>query len=406
MRFSPLTKRLGGDGANAWAIHSDAISARAAGKDVIIMSVGDSEFDTPPGIIDECISAMRSGDTHYTEVAGRQRLRKAIAARHEAKTGNPTNSENVIVTSGCQNALFNAAQIAFSPGDEVIVFEPMYVTYEAALQAPGATIVPVPCPAESGFRPDLTALRSLITDRTTALVFACPVNPTGVSFPREDLEVIADVARQNDLWVISDEVYADLVFEGDHVSIASLDCMKERTITLSSLSKSHAMTGWRAGWAIAPKSFVVELEKLALCSTYGLPGFIQEAAAFALENELEEVAEMRAAFKRRRDLAIAALKNAPGLYCLRPQAGMFLIVDVQKTGLTGEQFVRRLYSETGVSVLNGAAFGPSTDGTVRMSFALPEKDLVEGCARIWTFADNLKTERAGNNEHHLRDESN
>lgn len=192
--------------------------------------------------------------------------------------------------------------------------------------------------------------------------------------------------------MFSDEVYADLVFEGEHVSIASLDGMTERTITLGSLSKSHAMTGWRVGWAVAPELFVAEMEKLALCSTYGLPGFIQEAAAFALENEIEEVATMRSAFLRRRDAALSALENAPGLKCLRPQAGMFLIVDVQQTGLSGDEFVRRLFKETGVSVLNGAAFGPSTAGTVRISFAVPDKILQEGCARINAFVQKLENE--------------
>ncbi|NOX39308.1 MAG: aminotransferase class I/II-fold pyridoxal phosphate-dependent enzyme [Alphaproteobacteria bacterium] len=395
MRFSPLTQRLGGDGANAWRIHSEALRARAEGKDVIVMSVGDSEFDTPSGIVDACISALHSGDTHYTEVAGRHRLRSAIANNHQQKTGVQTTAENVIVSAGCQNALFIAAQIALSPGDEVIVFEPMYVTYEAVFQAPGATIVPVPCPAELGFRPDLAALRAAITAKTTAVVFANPVNPTGVVFPPEDLAVIAEVARQNDLWVIADEVYADLLFEGEHVSIASLEGMKERAITVSSLSKSHAMTGWRSGWAIAPEPFVQEMEKLALCSTYGLPGFIQEAAAFALENRIDKLDEMRSAFMDRRDLAMKALQNAPGLECWHAQAGMFLIVDVRKTGLSGEQFVERLYAETGVSVLNGAAFGPSTNGTVRMSFAVPEETLQEGCARIQAFTKRLQKETGG-----------
>ena len=383
---------LGGDGANAWAVHTEAQAAHAAGEDVIIMSVGDSEFDTPSSITEACIAALQAGDTHYSEVVGRQRLRKAIAKTHAAQTGNPTLPENIVVCSGCQNALFNASQIAFSPGDEVIVLEPMYVTYEAALQAPGAIIVPVPCPAERGFRPDIDALRSAVTDRTVAIVFASPVNPTGVSLPIDDLEVIAELARENDLWVFADEVYANLVFEGEHVSVASLKDMQERTITLGSLSKSHAMTGWRVGWAVAPELFVAELGKLALCSTYGLPGFIQEAAAFALETEIEEVKVMRDAFLRRRDLALAALQNAPGLSCMRPQGGMFLIVDVRQTGLSGDQFVKRLYRETGVSVLNGAAFGPSTEGTVRLSFAVPEKTLTEGCARIVAFVQKVQNE--------------
>ncbi len=389
MRFSDITKRLHNDGSRAWDIHVRAAAALDAGEDVIIMSVGDSEFDTPAPIIDACIKAMRAGDTHYVEVVGQDRLRRVIARRHAARTRVPVTAQNVVVCAGAQNALFNTAQVILSPGDEVVVLEPMYVTYEATLRAPGATLVPVPCPAHNGYRPDLDALRAAITPRTRAIAFANPVNPTGVSLPPDDLSVIATLAVENDLWVIADEVYADLVFDGEHHPIAALPGMEERAVSLGSLSKSHAMTGWRAGWLVGPRALVDAVENLALCSTYGLPGFVQQAAAFALETDLPEVTAMRDAFQERRDMALAALQSAPGIRCAPPRAGMFLILDVSQTGLSGGAFSQALFEACGVSVLDGAAFGPSTAGTVRLCFALPRDRLVEGCRRIVEFAASL-----------------
>lgn len=393
MKFAPLTKRLSGDGANAWEIHMRALIAQEDGQDIVIMSVGDSDFDTPAEIVSACINALNQGDTHYVDVLGRDRLRRAVAAQHQTRTGQPTGPENVIICSGCQNALFNSAQITLSNQDEVIVLEPMYVTYEATLRAPGAALVPVQCPSNLGFRPDTDQLRNAVTDKTNAIAFANPVNPTGVALPLEDLQEIADTACAHDLWVFADEVYATMVFEDEHISIASLPGMAERTITLGSLSKSHAMTGWRVGWAIGPQPFIAEMEKLVLCSTYGLPGFLQEAASHALENEIGAVAQMRDVFRARRDIALEILSDVRGLTCKRPQAGMFLIIDIRQTGLTSGEFVTRLFEDSGVSVLDGAAFGPSTDGTVRMCFAVPEKTLRDGCGRIRAFAEKLSIAR-------------
>ncbi len=389
MKYSSFSKRLGGQGAGAWELHFQALAAAAAGEDVIVMSVGDSDYDTPTQIVDACIAALRDGDTHYTPVAGTDRFRKIVASRHQQATGVSTGIGNVTICAGTQNALFNAAMTALSPGDEVVVLEPMYVTYEATFNATGATIVPLACPPESDFHPDLTGLEAAISDKTTAIAFASPVNPTGVVFSRRELETIAGVAMENDLWVLSDEVYAGLVFDGEHVSIASLAGMTERTITLGSLSKSHAMPGWRAGWAVAPEGFATQMQQLSLCSTYGLPGFIQQAAAFALEMELDDVSQMHSGLKRKRDMACSLLSSTSELTYQVPQAGMFLVVDISQTGLASEEFASRLYAEEGVSVLDGSAFGPSTAGTIRISFAMSEQLLGEGCRRILKFVQGL-----------------
>src|SRR5262245_241550 len=206
MRFSPLVDRLQGEGVAAWDLHYRAAADQRAGKDVIVLSVGDPDFDTPPAITEATIAALRAGETHYSELLGLDELRAAVARRHQDKTGQPTTIENVAITSGAQCGLFIASLCLLSPGDEVIVPEPMYVTYEATLQAPGARIVHVPQRAEADFHLDAEDVAKAITPRTRAIFYATPCNPTGAMVTRENLEKIAKVAVKHDLWVVSDEV--------------------------------------------------------------------------------------------------------------------------------------------------------------------------------------------------------
>jgi arginine:pyruvate transaminase len=365
------------------------MAAKRRGQDVIVMSVGDPDFATPTSVIDAAVDALRAGDTHYTPIIGRASLRAAVAERHAGRTGLEVHPDQVVILAGAQNGLFACALCLTAPGDEVIVPAPMYVTYEATIGAAGARVAPVPCDPDGGFRPDPCRLESAITPRTRALFLANPNNPTGVVMSRGELEAIADLARRHDLWVVSDEVYADLVFDGDHLSIAALPRMAGRTITVSSLSKSHAMPGWRTGWAIAPPALVPHLENLALCMLYGLPGFAQTAALEALTGSDAESSRMRERYRRRRDAVLDALGEVEGIRCLKPQAGMFVLLDVRETGLGGAEFARRLYRSRGVSLLDAAPFG-AADGFVRLSFSGEETELAEGCSRIAAFVAGLR----------------
>lgn len=394
MKYSNLVERLQGKRTAAWDIHYAAQQARARGEDVILLSVGDPDFATPEPIVERAVAALRSGDTHYSEVAGRAALRSAIAQEHSRASGRLVTAENVIVMAGTQNGLFATSLCLCEAGDEVIVPEPMYLTYEASIRASGATLVPVPVDPLRDFHLDCEALEAAITARTKAIFFATPCNPTGVVMPRADLERIAQLACRHDLWVLADEVYADLTFERDHVSIAALPGMAERTVTVSSLSKSHAMPGWRIGWVIAPPPLVAHLECLALCMLYGLPGFIQQAAQAALEHKTRIVAEMRQLYQRRRDVVYAHLRQVPGLRCLLPEAGMFMLVDVSGTGLNAYDFSWQLFRSEGVSVLDASAFGETASGFVRFGFVVEEARLLEACARIARFVGQLRTAAA------------
>jgi arginine:pyruvate transaminase len=389
MKYSNLVERLQGKRTTAWKIHHAAQQAFERGEDVILLSVGDPDFATPDVIVERAVTALRDGDTHYSEVIGREPLRAAIAAEHARETGQAVDASNVIVVAGAQNGVFAASLCLCEAGDEVIVPEPMYLTYEASVRASGATLVPVPVDPARGFHVNCDALEAAVTPRTKAIFFATPCNPTGVVMPRADLERIARLACRHDLWVLSDDVYQDLTFEHEQVSIAALEGMAERTVTVGSLSKSHAMTGWRVGWVVAPPALIEHLGRLALCMLYGLPGFVQEAALTAIENKTPIVANMREIYRRRRDLVHARLTQVPGLRCLLPEAGMFMMVDVRGTGLDTVDFIWQLFHAQGVSLLDASAFGETASGFVRLGFVVDEARLAQACDRIAAFVAGL-----------------
>ena len=383
MKFSPLVKRIGGEGSDAWRTHSEAAAARDRGEDVIILSIGDPDINAPDAVIERAVECLRGGDTHYTPSKGRNPLREAIAAAHTERTGQPVKAENAIFLSGTQNALFVASMCLAGPGDEVITFDPLYPTYTATIEVSGARLVRAP--TGPGLRPDLGALESLVTPRTRALFWATPNNPSGVILSESELAAIGDIARRHDLWIVSDEVYAGLAPGGKVPSLGPK--MPERVVTIGSLSKSHSMPGFRAGWLIGPRELVAHAESLSMCMLFGLPGFIQEAALTALSIAPEVERRLREYCDVRRDRFMAGLKGVPNIQAFAPQAGMFLLLDVSDTGLSGYQFMRALYERRKVSVLDGAAFGKHTAHFVRVCFATEETTIDAACTRIRQFCE-------------------
>jgi arginine:pyruvate transaminase len=383
MHFSALVGRIRGDGADAWVTHYEATAARDRGEDVIVLSVGDPSIDTPAPVVDRAIERLRAGDTHYTPAPGRLALREAVARAHAARTLQAVSAENVIILAGTQNALFVASLCVAGPGDEVISFDPMYPTYAATIEVSGARMVRVRQPAEQGFRPDLANLAALISPRTRAIFFASPNNPSGVVLSESELTAIGKLAERHGLWLIADEVYAGLAPGGRQPSLA--ERLPEQVVSLGSLSKSHAMTGWRCGWLIGPRQLVFHAESIAMCMLFGLPGFIQEAALVALAMAPEAESRIRDFCQGRRELLLRALQDVAGLRPCPPEAGMFMLVDVRGTGHSGREFMRALYESQRVSVMDGGAFGRETEGFVRICFATDEATLLEACRRIRVF---------------------
>ena len=372
-----------GEGAEAWRTHYEAVAALERGEDVIILSVGDPDLETPAPVIERAISQLRAGDTHYVPAPGRTAVREAIARAHARRCGQAVGVENVVYLAGAQNALFVSSLCVAGPGDEVVTFEPLYPTYPATIEVSGATLVRAP--ATAGYRPDVGALARLIGPRTRAILWASPNNPSGVVLNHEELEVLAELAQRHDLWLISDEVYAGLAPEGRVPSLAAR--LPERVITLGSLSKSHAMTGWRAGWLVAPRELALHAENVAMCMLFGLPGFIQEAVITALDLAEEAEARIRTYCASRQARFAAGIAGIPELQTLPPEAGMFMLIDVSGTGLSGAEFVQALYATQRVSVMDGAAFGASAARCVRVCFATDEDTIDRTCARLRQFCE-------------------
>ena len=386
-RFAALVEWVKPQGTDPWVLHWEARQAAAAGKDVIVLSAGDPDLDTPAPVIDKAIESMRGGDTHYTETAGRPALRAAIATRHAARTGQPVTADNVVVLGGTQNGLFVASLCLAGPGDEVIALDPMYATYPASIKVSGAKLVPVATPAAREFHTDLQAVEAAVTPQTRAIFVATPNNPSGVVLTEAEVDGLADIARRHGLWLVSDEVYAGIADDGRVPSLGAR--LPERTLTVASLSKTHAMTGWRTGWIVGPVDFINHAYDLAQCMLYGLPGFVQEAAVTALAMAEECEGTVREYCRLRREILFNGLQSIARIRPCWPQAGMFMLIDIRETGLSGEEFVHRLYRAEGVSLLDGAAFGAGAQGFVRACFATDEAVLHEATRRIRRFCETL-----------------
>jgi arginine:pyruvate transaminase len=393
MRFSPLVERISGRGAGAWSVHMEAARRREAGHDVIFLTVGDPDQAPPEPVIDATIDALRRHRTGYSATVGFPRVREAIAARFHRRTGQPCSADNVVVTPGAQGGLYCALQCLAGPNDEVIVPEPIYATYGAVVGASGARMVTVPLRADRGFHPDLDAVARAVTPRTRVVWINSPHNPTGAVFTAEEIAGIAEVCRDRDLWLLSDEVYEDLAFARPHISPWSLPAMAERTVVVSSLSKSHAIPAFRFGWIIGPPALSRHLFDLLLSLTYGSPAFIQDGVLPALESDLSEAVALREAYRRRAASLSRILAAAPDCRVIPPEGGMFVLLDIRGTGLGSEEFAHQLLVQKNVAVLPCDGFGPSAMGHLRIALTAPEARLEEAGRRIVRFVVELVEKR-------------
>jgi arginine:pyruvate transaminase len=367
----------------------EAARLRDMGQDVIFLTVGDPDQAPPQPVIDATIEALRRHRTGYSSIIGYPKVREAIAARFERRTGRPCSADNVVVTPGAQGGVYCALQCLAGPGDEVIVPEPIYNTYEAVIGASGARLVTVPLRAERGFHPDLDAIARAVTPRTRVIWINSPHNPTGVVFTAEEIAGIAELCRRNDLWLLSDEVYDDLAFARPHVSPWSLPGMAERTVVVSSLSKSHAMPGFRFGWIIGPPALSRHLFELLIAMIYGSPAFIQDGVMPALEHDLPGVAALRETYRNRAELLSRILAEAPNCRVTPPEGGMFVLLDIRETALASAAFAHDLLMRENVAVLPCDGFGPSTAGHLRISLTAPDLRLAEAGRRIVRFARSI-----------------
>jgi len=393
VRFSPLVDRIAGEETGAWRVHWEGVRRRDAGHDVIFLTVGDPDQAAPEAVIGATIEALRRNRTGYSPIIGYPQVRAAVAARFERRTGRPCTADNVVLTPGTQGGLFCALNCLVGLGDEVILPEPIYGPYAGVIGASGARMVNVPLRAEKGFHPDLDTLARAVTPQTRVIWINSPHNPTGAVFTADEIAGIAEVCREHDLWLLSDEVYEDLAFARPHTSPWSLPDMAERTVVASSLSKSHAMAGFRFGWIIGPPALSRHLFDFLLCMYFGGPAFIQDGAVVALGAELPEVNALREAYRRRASLLSGILADAPNCRAIPPEGGMFVLFDVRGSGLGAEDFARELVVHENVALLPCDGFGPSACGHLRIALTAPEPRLEEAGRRIVRFARKLTEKR-------------
>ncbi|HEY1301828.1 MAG TPA: pyridoxal phosphate-dependent aminotransferase [Stellaceae bacterium] len=393
MRFAPRVDRVTTRGAAAWRVHIEAAKLRESGHDVIMLTIGDPDQAPPGPVIEATVDALRRHRTGYSATIGYPRVRAAIAARFARRTGQNCTADNVVVTPGAQGGLFCALQCLAGDGDEIIVPEPVYATYPGVAGAAGARMATVPLVPERGFHPDLDAIAAAVGPRTRVLWINTPHNPTGAVFTADEIAGIAEICRRHDLWLVSDEVYEDLAFARPHLSPWALPGMAERTVVVSSLSKSHAMPGFRFGWIVGPPELSRHLFDLLLAMTYGSPAFIQDGVLPALENELPEAQILREDYRRRAGLLTAILAEAPHCRPIPPEGGMFVLLDIRDTGFSAEAFALSLLDRQRVAVLPCDAFGPSAAGHLRISLTAPDPRLAEAGRRIVAFARDLTVHR-------------
>jgi arginine:pyruvate transaminase len=376
-------------GKDGWEVHFSAWHRKQAGEDILLLTAGDHDFPTPRPTVDACIRHLEAGHHHYTPLPGAPRLRDAMAAVSSRCTGVPTTAEEVIATPGGQLALFAAVQGVLDPGGHAIVVAPYYATYPGTFRAAGARFTEVEARPETGFQPDLDAIEAAIQADTRAILVNSPNNPTGAIYTRESLEGLADICRRHDLWLISDEVYWTLTGESRHLSPRALPGMAERTLVVNSMSKSHAMTGWRIGWLTGPAAFIRLLVSLNLVTTYGLPDFVSRAAAEALEGD-NGVAEIAATYADRRAAFIEAIAACPDISVRGSQGGIYAMLDISAVEPDCEAFAWALLEAERIAVMPGASFGDAARGHVRVSLCQPESALANAAYRIAAFATRRK----------------
>ncbi|WP_299965522.1 pyridoxal phosphate-dependent aminotransferase [uncultured Roseobacter sp.] len=388
MRHSQRIGGLTGGGSDGWDVFLKARAMIAEGMPVTELTIGEHDIRTAAPILQEMHRSALSGHTGYAAVPGTMDLRETVAARLTERTGVPTTADNVLITPGGQAGLFAAHMAACDPGDTGLYVDPYYATYPGTLRAAGAVPRAIRTRAEDAFLPSEAALRSAAKGARSLLINT-PNNPTGVVYDTGTLQMIADVCTDEDLWLISDEVYDTQIWQGAHQSPRALPGMAERTLVVGSMSKSHAMTGSRCGWVVGPEATIARLITLATHTTYGVPGFIQDASAFALQQGAQFEAEIAAPFRRRnaRAAEILAGQNTVGL--VPAQGAMYLMLDVRATGMTGEAFAYDLLEAERIAVMPGESFGASAAGHIRVAMTVEDAAFEAALGRLVAHAERL-----------------
>ncbi|MCG7518189.1 pyridoxal phosphate-dependent aminotransferase [Ruegeria sp. Ofav3-42] len=393
MKLSQRITHMTGGGSDGWDVFYRARRLISEGHPITELTIGEHDIRTDETILNAMDISARQGNTGYAMVPGTDLLRDTVAARIQARTGVKTTRHNVLITPGGQSALFAAHVAVCDPGDIGLYLDPYYATYPGTIRGAGATAQAIQTSAADAFQPRAEDIDTA-ADGAVSLLINTPNNPTGVVYSQQTLEGIAEVCRKRDLWLISDEVYDTQVWEGTHISPRTLLDMAERTLVVGSMSKSHAMTGSRCGWVVGPEEVISHLINLATHTTYGVPGFIQDAASFALNAGSDFEEEIAAPFRRRRALAVDILASQNTIGLVPAQGAMYLMLDIRSTGMSGEGFANTLLDTHAIAVMPGESFGQAAAGHVRVAMTIEDDRFAAALKTICDFATGLAESHA------------
>ena len=390
MKFAKVTARLGGLGSEKWAVHIEGRRRAELGESLIFLSIGEPDSPPPIAILEEANRQMHAGRIRYAEGRGEANVRRALARLYTRQTGRTIQENQFIYLPGTQTALYAAMMTVVDEGDEVLMADPYYATYEGVIAAAGGVPVPIRVDPDQGFHLKAADLEKAITPRSRVLLMNTPSNPTGAVFTRSEIEKIGKVAERHGLWIISDEVYATLTY-GNTVFSSPFDVpeLEKRTIVVSSISKSHAMPGFRCGWIAASSEFCDRCIPVTETMLFGSQPFLEDAMAFALDTHFPELDAMKRAYEERAHALVKALHGSHKVSARMPEGGMFVMVDVRKTGLSGEDFARRLLAEENVVTMPGESFGAGGAGHLRVALTVGVEEITEASKRIAKLAERV-----------------
>ncbi len=390
MRFAKITDRVANLAANKWAVHFEGKQRRDAGEKLIFLSIGEPDLPPAPAILEVAAKKMQAGRTRYSGGNGEAPLLDALSKHYTKQTGRAIAPDQFLFLPGTQTALAVAFLSIIEPDDEVILLDPYYATYEAVISAPGGIPVSVKLDADRGFHPDVARIEHAITPRTRAILLNSPSNPTGAVFTEAEIRDISALAVKHDLWIVSDEVYATLIHGDEKFYSPFFDkALEERVIVCSSISKSHALPGFRAGWIAASAAYCEKVISVSETLLFGSPQFLQDATAYALTHEFAETREMQRLYVARAKALLKGLRGSNKVTARMPEGGMFVMVDVRKTGLSGEAFSLRLLREKNVVTMPGESFGLSAAGHLRVALSVDEAEIAEAARRIAELAAEI-----------------
>lgn len=387
MELASRMERLGTE--TAFEVLARARQLEAQGRDVVHLEIGEPDFDTPSNIVDAGVEALRGGATHYGPSAGLPEARARYAEAFATDRGVEVGADNIVITPGAKPILYFVITALVGDGDEAIYPNPGFPIYESVIDFVGGRAVPLPLREQNDFRIDHDELRRLASGKTKLIILNTPGNPTGGVLELEDLEVVAEVAKEHDCWVLADEIYSRILYGGKHHSILALPGMAERTIVLDGHSKAWAMTGWRLGYGVMPTSLVPHIARLMTNVNSCTASFTQLAGIEALHGDQSAALAMVEEFRARRDLLIEALNAIDGVRCKSPGGAFYAFPNIEELGVPSEGFARRLLDEYGVAALAGDCFGEHGRGFLRFSYANSQDQLREGAARLARMVGDL-----------------